>query len=879
MTLAAGQFLSHYEILGSLGAGAMGLVYRARDTRLGRAVAIKVLPEEFAGDEERLRRFEHEARALACLNHPNIAHVYGIDQVGSVCFMAMELVPGEDLAVRLSRGALPLGEAISICQQIAEGVEVAHEAGVIHRDLKPANVVLTPDGRVKILDFGLAKSVENETRTGSGTASVQATEEGRLLGTPTYMAPEQVRGRSIDRRVDIWAFGCVLYECLTGTRAFVGTCAAETLAAVLDGQWKRNALPAATPPHVLELLERCLERDPRQRLRDIGEARVSLERGAPASTPRPARPRAPQRVAAVLLAALGVGLLVGRFALQSSAPPTPQLRPHQRLTELVGLEEMPAVSPQENFLAFTSRVNGRRQVFVRALRKGGASRPITHGDADHSFPRWVNESKLIYYRDRDGQDGSLWEIDVLTQDERRIGAAAGEADVTRAGRIATFRTSADGLPLLVLIDYGDRRVEEEIQLEEGAYDSPRWSPDGRSIAFQVRTLIGLSRGQIQVMRLDDRQLRTVVEWQWARGLSWLPDGEGLVYASSEGSTMGYPPTFGLRTVRLSGAQELAIPQSDAGYVSYVEPDVAASGRIVVSRVEMESDVYRFPLGGSPRENVEHAERITWQTDLVQTPCLSPDEEKVAYLSDVGGHANVWIARVDGSEPPRQITFEQDPGTIIGIPQWNPVRSLIVYVKQTGVDLVEQWLVDPEGADPPRPLCPSNGGAFWSPDGRWLYMCGPVLADGTWTTVRLDIDTGQIVPVGDEMVGLTISQDGSTGYFSPSTARVGEVWRVTPVEGGTREPLRTDLGARIPSRPHEYALSPNDQWLATPLVDQGTTNLWLLSTANGELLPVTDFQHEPTLICREVTWSRDSQHLFAALARLRADIVMLDLALR
>ena len=206
MPLSPGHTLSHYEILAPLGAGAMGEVYRARDTRLDREVALKVLPEDLADDEERLRRFEREAKTLASLNHPNVAQVFGIDQVGDTCFIAMELVPGEDLAARLSHDALPLAETLDVCRQIAEGVEAAHEAGVIHRDLKPANVVITPDGKVKVLDFGLSKPIEDGGAS-STTDSVLSTEEGRLLGTPTYMAPEQVRGKSIDKRVDVWAFG------------------------------------------------------------------------------------------------------------------------------------------------------------------------------------------------------------------------------------------------------------------------------------------------------------------------------------------------------------------------------------------------------------------------------------------------------------------------------------------------------------------------------------------------------------------------------------------------------------------------------------------------------------------------------------------------
>ena len=284
--LVSGAKLLHYTVLGPLGAGAMGEVYRARDSKLGREVAIKVLPEHFADDEERLKRFEREAKTLASLNHPNVAQIHGVDQVGDTCFLVLELVPGESLEERLRRGPLPLDEALDVCRQIAAGLEAAHEAGVIHRDLKPANVRVTPDGKVKVLDFGLAKPA-NEGGHGSSTDSVLSTEAGRLLGTPTYMAPEQARGKAIDKRVDVWAFGCVLYECLTARRAFVGETLTDVLDAVLHSQADLSALPSSTPRRVRELLTCCFERDPRRRLRDIGDARLVLD--AAAAEPEGAR--------------------------------------------------------------------------------------------------------------------------------------------------------------------------------------------------------------------------------------------------------------------------------------------------------------------------------------------------------------------------------------------------------------------------------------------------------------------------------------------------------------------------------------------------------------------------------------------------------------
>ena len=254
----------------------MGEVYRARDSRLGREVAIKVLPERFVEDEERLQRFEREARSLASLNHPNVAQVFGVDQVDDTCFMVMELVPGVDLSERLARGALPLDEALDVCRQLAEGLEAAHEAGVIHRDLKPANVRVTPDGVAKILDFGLAKSRPEAGSSSAELDSALFTEEGVVLGTPTYMSPEQARARPVDRRTDIWAFGCVLDACLTGQRAFGGGSFSDVAAAILGSEPDEGALPADTPPLVRSLLRRCLVKDPRERLRDAGEARLVL---------------------------------------------------------------------------------------------------------------------------------------------------------------------------------------------------------------------------------------------------------------------------------------------------------------------------------------------------------------------------------------------------------------------------------------------------------------------------------------------------------------------------------------------------------------------------------------------------------------------------
>jgi serine/threonine protein kinase len=271
----------HYEVLEKLGQGGMGEVHRALDKNLGRQVAIKILPEEFSADLERLARFEREAKLLATLNHPNIGAVYGFEEAKGLRFLVLELVEGETLQTRLDRGALPMDEALETCRQVAEGLEAAHERGVVHRDLKPGNMMITPEGKVKILDFGLAEAYTGETSgidiANSPTITAQMTEPGVILGTAAYMSPEQARGRSVDKRADIWAFGCILYECLTGKRAFQRETVSDTLAQILNGEPDWKALPVSTPWSVTDLLHKCLQKEHKNRLRDIGDARIEIE--------------------------------------------------------------------------------------------------------------------------------------------------------------------------------------------------------------------------------------------------------------------------------------------------------------------------------------------------------------------------------------------------------------------------------------------------------------------------------------------------------------------------------------------------------------------------------------------------------------------------
>ncbi len=394
MSLTAGSRLGGYEILGLIGAGGMGEVYRAADTKLGRDVAIKVLPEAFARDPERLARFQREARVLASLNHPNIAAIYGLEESGDLHYLVLEFVPGETLA-----GPLPAEEALAIARQITAAMDAANEKGVVHRDLKPANIKITPEGKVKVLDFGLAKALSDDAAqrdaSKSPTVSIAATRVGVILGTAAYMSPEQARGRPLDRRTDIWSFGCVVYELLAGRQAFGAETVSDTLSAVLSREPDWARLPANTPPGVERLLRRCLQKDPAQRLRDIGDAWIDTEAAAPGQAGGKAgMPVSLVLVAGALVAALAVaGWTLWR--LTSTRLPVTRavvtLPATDRLTTTTATAL--ALSLDGSQLVYAARRGGRTQLYLRRMDQiEAAPMPGTEDAAEPFFSpdgEWV----------------------------------------------------------------------------------------------------------------------------------------------------------------------------------------------------------------------------------------------------------------------------------------------------------------------------------------------------------------------------------------------------------------------------------------------------------------------------------------------------------
>ena len=583
MPLASGTRLGPYEVGPQLGAGGMGEVYRARDPRLGRDVAIKVLPASFSDDDESLRRFEQEARAASALNHPGILTIHDFGRHDGAPYVVAELLEGQNLRDRMAGSALPIRKALDYAIQLARGLAAAHEKGIVHRDLKPENVFVTVDGRVKILDFGLAKM--SRPGLSHGTAidgPTLGTEPGMILGTVGYMSPEQVRGLPADHRSDIFSFGAILYEMVTGEQAFKRSSPVETLSAILKEEPREISQGSAkVPPDLARILGHCLEKDPAERFQSALDIAFDLDTLARASGREPAVTAvAPGRtsrtswlpIALAALATLGIGFAVG--ALRRTDVPAPSVAVH-RLTDFAGLEETPAISPDGKSVAFTAHVGHRRQVWVRLLA-GGAALQLTRDDVDHEAPRWAPDgASLVYYcPPSDGEaQGTVWEVPALGGSPRRITSSIGGADISHDGtRIAFFRFEKDEIHLIVSSrDGAAPRVIARLPLGS-YYLSPRWAPDDQSIAYQRGYVfthdifaVSANGGEPQRISREGRMLS---------GFTWTADGAGIVYSSARESTVLYLPTFNLWTARRDGS---GLRQLTFGEASYVSPDLDANG--------------------------------------------------------------------------------------------------------------------------------------------------------------------------------------------------------------------------------------------------------------------------------------------------------------
>jgi len=571
--------------------------------------------------------------------------------------------------------------------------------------------------------------------------------------------------------------------------------------------------------------------------------------------------------ALLLIIIFVVDIAGAREWLRRSTPKSVQV---ERITDFVGVKESPAISPDSKTVAFAAPVNGRKQIWIRLLA-GGSPLQLTHDDADHESPRWTpDSSSLIYFTPNasPAEPGTIWELSALGGVARKIASAMSEGDISHDGqRIATFQLRGADLALVIVALDGTMLREIKRFPKVYGYDWPRWSPDDHWIAY-VRGWSNLFDFVIEVISVEGGEPRDAAHGELLRGFSWLSDSSRLVYSSSSGSTILYPPIFNLRMTGRTGEGDR---QLTFGEVSYVEPDVVA-GRLSASRIRIQSDIWRFPVSGSPPQNTKEALRITHQTGQAQTPSVSPNGKEFVYLSDSGGHGNLWVAATDGSRT-RQITFERDPSVVIGVPIWSPAGNVIVFIV-TKQGRTGEWVVDFDG-NHLRQLVPLGSGAGWSPDGRWLYY-------GHGSCIeKIPVNGGpaERVRCQHNPGAESLSPDGSTLYYYDGVENpVGgvEVWKAKPENGPSH------LLARLPASNLPFdgwlwqqVLSPDGNWLAAPLLDRGTTNLWLQSVNGGPMRQITDFGDRSVLIVRRISWSPDGKYIYAAVADTDGDIVMLD----
>jgi len=723
MPLSDGSRLGPYKILSALGAGGMGEVYRARDTRLDRDVAIKILPQAFVADAERVVRFQREAKVLASLNHPHIGAIYGLDQADGVTALVMELVEGEDLAQRLPRGPIPLDEALPIAKQIAEALEAAHEQGIIHRDLKPANLKLRPDGTVKVLDFGLAKALVSDAETPdlfeSPTVTAVATRAGTILGTAPYMSPEQAKGRPVDRRTDLWAFGAVLYELLTGTRAFQGASVAETLAHVLTQAPNWALLPPDTPASIRTLLRRCLEKNPAKRLDsavalrlEIDDALASPAGVTPAGFPQARRPRITWQAIAALVAASLIAAL-GTWAVMRNEPPAPALpgrftitSPHTEPIEISFQGRDIALSPDGRYLAYQSR--GR--LMLRALDQLDAVllSSVTAGRTPFFSPdsRWIGffdggDLKKVAVtggpviplcRELGTPEGGTW------GDDGSIVVPSSD------GNIGLRRVSADG---------GEATALTKTAAAHKGHWLPSMLPGGRGVLFTIMDNSPEDR-HLAVLDLKSGEQKTLL--RGGLGGAYLDTGH-LVYAvegSDRSSGTLWVVAFDLNRLALRGepvrvSETLQVDLvstanyavSRTGTLAYVPARAQARSLVWVDRTGRETAIDALP----PRP--------------YETIGLSPDSTRMAFLSG-DRESDIW-AWDFARESLTRLTF--GPG-LDGLPRWTPDGRRIVFSSNRAGPL-NLFSIASDGSGPIERLTTSNSDQWVNsitPDGTAVLFC-------------------------------------------------------------------------------------------------------------------------------------------------------------
>ncbi|UCF67740.1 MAG: serine/threonine-protein kinase [Acidobacteriota bacterium] len=785
MPLEPGQALLQYRIVDKLGEGGMGVVWRAVDTTLDREVALKVLPDSLASDPERLARFDREARLLASLSHPNIAEIYGLHAAGETRFIAMELVAGEDLAQRLARGPLAQREVLEIGKQIARALEAAHEQGVIHRDLKPANIKLGADGRVKILDFGLAKAFQPDPASGEPDASMSptltslGTRAGMILGTAAYMAPEQARGQAIDKRADIWALGCVLFEMLTGRSTFEGETISDTLAAVLKSEPDFEVLPEQTDPTLRLLIERCLEKDVRQRLRDVGEVRISIERllsgedsviaaagGTFAATISAHTGEKSGRgwlaVAAPLVLVAAIAGAAGWWSRPLPAAPDTIVRRFE-----IGAPGLRVSFSRAPVLSS----NGRRLAYVAEDR-------IWIRDIDQLEPRGVpaSEGARNVMFSPDGKhvgwqaDGKIWRAAVSGGAKTAVCDAPQGIVATTWGPGERIILTPDVGPLYEVSARGGdpQALLEPLEGQDEDFHAPSFLPDGRGLIYTLHRLGQAVPDTIEV--LVDGQRKTVlqIEGHWLAPVLVSADGY-MVYRREGGNDGLWAAPFSLERLELTGEPILVDPLGDF-------PSVSADGSMLY-----------FSGSGLRERQLVWVDRQGRETGTIgqphvamAVPAVSPEGSRVAVSADSGGSRDIWVYdAVRGSRT--RLTFDSES-------DWAPA---------------------------------------WYPDGQRVAFTRTFGSEGRIHAVRADGSGEPIELAQGELPH--VSPEGRFVVFERNFPKTDDDLFFVGVEGGSAPTLflETPLGEE------HVQVSPNGDYLAYTSNDSGHDEIYLKRFPSGE----------------------------------------------
>jgi len=796
-----GKTLANYEVTDRIGAGGMGEVYCARDTRLGRDVALKVLPQLFSTDRERLARFEREARLLAGLNHPHIATLHGLEHDGGVHFLVMELVDGHDLSERLRRGAVPVREALHIARDVADALGAAHEAGIVHRDLKPANIVVSDEGATKVLDFGLAKALEgnpgdpNLSQSPTITA-IAGTAHGVILGTAAYMSPEQARGKPLDRRTDVWSFGCVLFELLTGHTAFPGETVSDTIARILERKPDWNALPSDTPPGVVRLLHRCLEKDAKRRLADIGEARVEIEDtlngtsmvgSSPSLAARPAN--APWRTARLWQAIAAIATLVAAAALTGLLPPirtsqrapepgpvtrlTIEAPPGTRLATYGDYAGPPVISPDGSCVAFVAyNKHFVRTLFVRNLDELKA-RPLAGTDGA-TFPFWSSDGKELGY---------------FTDNELRRVAIDGGLPITlcRAenGRGGTW-TPNDEIILapdfqspLVRIPASGGTPVAITTIDTTRHTTHRWPqilPDGKHIIYLAAThnITTNEASGAYYASLDGGSSRQLVQTSTApvygSGHLFYSHNRTLIvrpFHPDSGEFTGEPVALSDQVLVDNTTWRLALSVSETGVLTYI-----AGGRHI-SNTGAQIELY-----SRDGRHVRSAESFFAGFQL----SLSPDGTRiVSDYAPPGSNAtqrDIWMYDLSRNVRTR-LTFHRKPEIY---PAWSPDGKLVAYARITALaNAGDLRVVDARGGGD-RLVAHSDSVQLapddWTPDGRFILCSSGIVGTARSNLVAVRVADGKIIPLLESAftdTGSRVSPDGAWLVYASNPTGNWEIY--------------------------------------------------------------------------------------------------------